>query len=166
LQGGHKVGFSDQDRVALPHPAGNIIFSSDSISIDGMTSYLLDSSGKPTQVATFPIDSGITDETLDPTGKFLLGVDGNGVVHVFAVNSATAEFSEISASEPAGKGAILMAMDPSGRFVIVAQASNQAIPAPPDQITVFAFDPASGAIKKLQSYPVGKLPLRIAIVAE
>jgi hypothetical protein len=166
LQGGHKVGLSDQDRVALPYPAGKIIFSSDSTSIDGLTSYLLDSAGNPTRVATFPIDSGITDETLDPTGKFLLGVDGNGVVHVFTVNAATAEFSEMSASEPAGKGAILMAMDPSGRFVIVAQASNQAIPAPPDQITVFAFDPANGGIKKLQSYPVGELPFRIAVIAE
>jgi hypothetical protein len=166
LQRGHEVGLSDQDRVALPHPAGNVIFSSDSASIDGLTSYLLDPSGNPTRVASLPMDSGITDETMDPTGKFLLGLDGNGVVHVFTVNSTTAEFSEISASESAGKGAIVMAMDPSGRFVIVAQASNQGIPEPPDQITVFAFDAASGAMRKLQSYPVGKLPFRIAVIAE
>jgi 6-phosphogluconolactonase (cycloisomerase 2 family) len=103
---------------------------------------------------------------VDPTGKFLLGVDGNGTVHVFTLDSATATFGHIGTSEPAGNGANLMAIDPSGRFVIVAQSSNLALSAPPDQITVFTFDPVSGAMKKLQSYPVSKSPARIAIVAE
>jgi 6-phosphogluconolactonase (cycloisomerase 2 family) len=166
LQGVHKVGFSDQDRVALPHPGGNIVFSSNSMSTAGLTSYSLDPSGNPTAVTSFPINSGITDEAVDPTGKFLFGVDGNGAVHVFTLDSATATFGHIGASEPAGDGADLMAIDPSGRFVIVAQSSNLALSAPPDQITVFTFDPVSGAMKKLQSYPVGKFPGRIAIVAE
>ncbi|HEV8181036.1 MAG TPA: beta-propeller fold lactonase family protein [Candidatus Angelobacter sp.] len=166
LQGGHKTGFSDQDRAALTRPGGNIGFSSDSTSTEGLTSYLLDASGNPTRVTSFPIDSGITDAAVDPTGKFLLGVDGKGSVHVFALDSATAAFSQIGASEPAGDSADLMSIDPSGRFVIVGQSSNLALSAPPDQITVFTFDPASGAMKKLQSYPVSKLPLSIAIVAE
>jgi len=57
-------------------------------------------------------------------------------------------------------------MDPSGRFVIVAQSSFLGSPPAPDQITVFTFDPATGAMKKLQSYPVGKAPGRITIVSE
>lgn len=166
LRGGHKTGFSDQDRVALPHPGGNIVFSSNSFSTAGLTSYLLDASGNPTAVTSFPMDSGITDAAVDPTGKFLLGVDGNGSVHVFALDSATGAFSQVGVSEPAGDGADLMAIDPSGRFVIVGQSSNLALSAPPDQITVFTFDPATATMKKLQSYPVGKLPLRIAIVEE
>ena len=107
------------------------------------------------------------DEVVDPTGKFLLAIGSTGVVHVFSINPATAAISQIGTSESVGSGANLIAMDPSGRFVMVTQASNQGTPPPPDQITVFTFDPATGAMKKLpKSYPVGKLPARITVVAE
>jgi hypothetical protein len=165
LKTGHAIGFEDQDSVALPHPGGNILFSSDS-NLIGLTSYLVDSFGNPTPVTSLNMDTSFPDEVVDATGKFLLALDSSGVVHVFALDSATAMLSPIGTSEPAGAGAIAMAMDPSGHFVIVAQSSAQALSAPPNQITVFTFDPASGAMKKLQSYPVSKSPGHIAIVAE
>jgi hypothetical protein len=146
---------------------GNVAFSSHS-GLIGLNSYLLDASGRPSAVMSFGSDISFVDETFDATGKFLIGLDNTGMVHVFTIDSATAGFGHIDASEPEGDGAHLMAIDPSGRFVIVAQSSNLALSAPPDQITVFTFtfDPVSGAMKKLQSYPVSKSPGRIAIVAE
>ncbi|HEX4603180.1 MAG TPA: hypothetical protein VH724_04250 [Candidatus Angelobacter sp.] len=159
------AGVEEQGAVALQPPSGNVAFSND-FSAGFVDSYLLDPSGKPTQQAFLTTSFRVMDERIDVTGKFLLVLDSLGAVHVFKIDSATAGLSEIGVSDPAGDGATLIAMDPSGRFVIVAQASNQATPAPPDQITVYSFDPASAAMKKLQSYPVGKLPSSIAIVAE
>jgi 6-phosphogluconolactonase (cycloisomerase 2 family) len=160
------LGTDEQGAVAIQHPTGNVAFAIDG-SLGAINSYHIDSTGKPAAGSTlFSGTSGFMDEIIDATGKFLLSVDSSGVVHVFTIDSATAAFSQIGTSESAGNGALQIAMDPSGRFVIVTQSSNQATPPPPDQITVFTFDPASGAMKKLQSYPVGKLPFRIAIVTE
>jgi hypothetical protein len=161
----HGGGIEEQTAVALQPPSGNVAFSND-FGAGAINSYLLDSSGMPTQQGFLTTSFGTVDEKIDPTGKFLLVLDSLGTVHVFRIDSAIAGISEIGASEPAGDGANLIALDPSGRFVIVAQSSNQALSNPPDQITVFSFDQASGAMKKLQSYPVGKLPTQIAIVVE
>jgi hypothetical protein len=159
-------GLEGQVAAAIQHPSGNVAFSLDT-GMGAVHSYLLDPVGKTAAGMTVDVSSfGMMDEIVDATGKFLLMVDASGKVHVFTIDSATASFSQVSASEPAGNGAHLITMDPSNRFIIVAQSSNQAIPAPPDQITVFTFDPASGATKKLQSYPVGKLPYHMSIVAE
>jgi DNA-binding beta-propeller fold protein YncE len=106
------------------------------------------------------------DQVVDPTGKYLLALDTSGVVHILTIG-ANAALSQIGTSESVGSGAGRIAIDPSGHFVIVVQASNLGTPAPPDQLTVFTFDPASAAMKKLPgTYPVGKLPVRIAIVSE
>jgi 6-phosphogluconolactonase (cycloisomerase 2 family) len=97
---------------------------------------------------------------VDPTGKFLLALDTTGVVHIFTIG-ANAALSQIGTSESVGSsGTSRIVIDPSGHFVMVVQAS-------PDQIVVFTFDPASAAMKKLPaSYPVGKLPVRVAVVSE
>lgn len=162
---GQGTGIQEQSGVAL-QPSGNVAFSLD-FSMGAVNSYLLDPMGKAAPGMSLDTSTfGAADETVDATGKFLLVLDMAGSVNVFTIDSATAAFKHIGASDPAGDGANLMAMDPTGRFVIVAQASNQAIPAPPDQITVFTFDPATATMKKLQSYPVGELPFRIAFVSQ
>jgi 6-phosphogluconolactonase (cycloisomerase 2 family) len=57
-------------------------------------------------------------------------------------------------------------MDPSGRFVVVSQsASSTNLPGALNQITVFTFDPGTGAMKKLQSYPQPQAPGAIVMVA-
>jgi hypothetical protein len=163
LTPGGFTGFEGQSAAALQPPAGNVAFSLISGQI---TSYHLDGSGVPTQAMSLDPGFDAIDETVDATGKFLLVADSSGAVHVFTIDSTTASFSEISSSETAGDGANLMAMDPSGRFVIVAQSSEGGFLSTPDRITVFAFDPASGTVGKLQSYPMDKSPFRIAFVAE
>ncbi|MGZ4841602.1 MAG: beta-propeller fold lactonase family protein [Candidatus Angelobacter sp.] len=160
------LGTEEQGAVTIQHPTGNVAFAIDG-SIGSVSSYLIDSTGKPAAKNNlFSGASSFVDEKIDATGKYVLVLDQSGVVHVLTIDSATAAFSQIGTSEAAGNGAGLIAIDPTGRFVIVAQSSNNATPAPPDRITVFTFDPATGAMKKLQSYPVGKAPFRITIVAE
>jgi len=162
LTPGGFAGFEGVSAAALQPRAGNVAFSLSG----GIISYQLDPNGTPRQAMT--LDPGIDarDETVDATGNFLLVLDSSGAVHVFSIDSATGNFSPLSTSEPAGDGVSLMAMDPSGRFAIVAQSSEGGFLSTPDRITVFAFNPASGTMKKLQSYPLDQSPFRIAFVAE
>lgn len=160
------LGTEEQGAVTIQHPTGNVAFAIDG-SIGSVSSYLIDSTGKPAvKNDLFSGVSTFVDEKIDATGRYVLVLDQSGVVHVLTIDSATAAISQIGTSETAGNGADSIAIDPTGRFVIVAQSSNSATPAPPDQITVFTFDPATGAMKKLQSYPVSRAPFRITIVAE
>ena len=151
-------GSAEQGAVAL-QPNGNSAFGIDS-TFGAIDSWTLDAAGHPTAGPGVPPSGTVDfiDEVVDPTGKYLLAVDNTGTVHIFTIG-ANASLSQIGTSEPTG-GADRIAIDPSGHFVTVLQES-------PDQINVFTFDPASAAIKKVPgTFPVGKLPVRIAIVSE
>jgi hypothetical protein len=150
-------GVNESGAVAV-QPNGNSAFSIDG-SLEAIDSWALDAAGHPTAGSGVPPSTLVfIDEVVDPTGKYLLALDNSGVVHILTIG-ANASLSQIGTSESAGSGDRI-AIDPSGHFVIVTQAS-------PDQLVVFTFDPASAAMKKLPgTYPVGKLPVRIAIVSE
>jgi len=151
-------GSAEQGAVAL-QPNGNSAFGIDS-TFGAIDSWTLDAAGHPTAGPGVPPSGTVDfiDEVVDPTGKYLLAVDSTGTVHIFTIG-ANATLSQIGTSEATG-GADRIAIDPSGRFVTVLQES-------PDQVNVFTFDPASAAIKKVPgTFPVGKLPVRIAIVSE
>jgi DNA-binding beta-propeller fold protein YncE len=152
-------GVNESGAVAV-QPNGNSAFSIDG-SLGAIDAWALDAAGHPTAGSGVPPSATLDfiDQVVDPTGKYLLALDNTGLVHIFTVG-ANASLSQIGTSESAGSGAERIAMDPTGHFVIVVQAS-------PDQLVVFTFDPASAAMKKLPgTYPVGKLPVRIAIVSE
>lgn len=159
-------GQEEQSALTIQRPNGNAAFGIDG-TLGAIQPYTIDSTGKPTAAPlVFPSSSSsFIDETVDVTGKFLLVLDGS-VVHVFSIDASIANISQIGTSESIGQGGGFINMDPSGHFVIVGQSSNLGTPPPPDQITVLTFDPASGAMKKLQSYPVGKMPFRSAIITE
>jgi len=151
-------GSAEQGAVAL-QPNGNSAFGIDS-TFGAIDSWTLDAAGHPTAGPGVPPSGTVDfiDEVVDPTGKYLLAVDNTGTVHIFTIG-ANATLSQIGTSEATG-GADRIAIDPSGRFVTVLQES-------PDQVNVFTFDPASAAIKKVPgTFPVGKLPVHIAIVSE
>lgn len=155
------VGTDEEGGVAIQHPGGNAAYGIDGIGGD-ITAFHIDSSGKATGANGFsPITFTFVDETVDPTGRFLLADDGSGTVHVFTIDPATANITQAGTSETAGDLAGQIAMDPSGRFVFLAQSA----PAP-NQITVFSFDPANGAMKKLQAFPLSQAPGIIATVTE
>jgi hypothetical protein len=153
------AGTNESAAVAV-QPNGNSAFSIDG-TFGAIDSWMIDAAGHPTAGPGVPPSATLdfVDQVVDPTGRFLLALDTTGVVHIFTVG-ANATLSQIGTSESVGSGADRIAIDSSGRFIIVVQES-------PDQLTVFTFDPASAAIKKLPgTFPVGKLPVRIEIVSE
>ena len=151
------LGTDAEERVAIQHPGGNFSYA---LNIDdsSLSEFTIDAAGKPTPGAQLFTGTG-QDLTVDNTGRFLLVVDNLGVVHVFTIDPAAGSMSQIGTSEAAGNGASGIAMDPTGRFVLVSQSAGA------NQITVFTFDPATGAMKKLQSYPQSNTPGRVVMVA-
>jgi len=157
--GAPQLGGTNESGAVAVQPNGNSAFSIDG-SLGSIDSWALDAAGHPTAGSGVPPSTLVfIDQVVDPTGKYLLAVDNSGVVHILTIG-ANAALSQIGTSESVGGGVDRIAIDPSGHFVIVTQAS-------PDQLVVFTFDPASAAMKKLPgTYPVGKLPVHIAIVSE
>jgi hypothetical protein len=159
--GAAQPGGTNESGAVAVQPNGNSAFAIDG-SFGSIDSWALDAAGHTTAGPGVPPSATLefSDQLVDPTGKYLLALDTTGVVHIFTIG-ANAAVSQIGTSESVGSsGTSRIAIDPSGRFVIVVQST-------PDQLTVFTFDPASVAMKKLPgTYPVGKLPVHIAIVSE
>ncbi len=155
------LGTDEEIAVTIQHPGGNAAYGIDGTA-GNIDAYHIDSAGNVKGANGFaPITFSLVDETVDPTGRFLLADDIGGTVHVFTIDPATANITSAGTSETAGEQAGQIEMDPTGRFVFLAQTA----PAP-NQITVFSFDPASGAMKKLQSFPLSHIPGTIATVTE
>jgi 6-phosphogluconolactonase (cycloisomerase 2 family) len=158
------LGTDAEERVAIQHPAGNFSYALNTDD-SSLSEFTIGASGNATPGTSLFTGTG-QDMVIDPTNKFLLVVDNAGVVHVFTINSASGSVSQIGTSEAAGNGAAGIAMDPSGRFVIVTQsATGTNLPSTANQLTVFTFDPASGAMKKLQSYPQPNTPGAVVVIA-
>lgn len=158
------LGTDAENRVAIQRPAGNFSYALNTDD-SNLTEFTIGADGKPTPGSGLFTGSG-QDMVIDTTNKFLLVVDNAGVVHVFVISPANGSMSQIGTSEAAGNGANGIAMDPSGRFVIVTQsATGTNLPSTANQLTVFTFDPASGAMKKLQSYPQTSTPGKVVVMA-
>jgi 6-phosphogluconolactonase (cycloisomerase 2 family) len=142
--------------VAVQHPTGRFGYGVSGAELDNFT---INAGGTLTKGTAQFLDS--QDITVDPSGKYLLLVDSSGEVHVFTIDPTTGETSQIATSESAGNGATAITMDPSGHFVLVAQSA--AFTGAADQVTVFTFDATTGAMKKLQSYPLGSQPGVLAV---
>ena len=158
------LGTDAEERVAIQHPSGNFSYALNTDD-SSLIEFTMDATGKPTPGAQLFTGTG-QDLAVDSSGKFLLVVDNAGAVHIFAIDPATGSMNQISTSEAAGNGATGLAMDPSGRFVIVLQsASSTNLAGAANQITVFAFDAATGTMKKLQSYPQPNAPGEVVMIA-
>jgi len=158
------LGTDAEERVAIQHPAGNFSYALNTDD-SNLSEFTIGAGGKATPGGG-PFTGSGQDMVVDTTNKFLLVVDMAGVVHVFAISPADGSVSQIGTSEAAGNGATGIAMDPTGHFVIVTQsATGTNLPSTANQLTVFTFDPASGAMKKLQSYPQPSTPDAVVFVA-
>jgi 6-phosphogluconolactonase len=151
------LGTTAEEAVTIQRPTGSFAYALDTSDFI-LDEFTIDASGKATPGGeAFPNQP--QNLTTDVTGKFLLVLDNSGVVHVFTINPANGATSQIGTSEAAGSGNQgEITLDPSGHFVFVSQASV-------NQITVFTFDPASGAMKKLQSYPQASAPGPVVVIA-
>jgi 6-phosphogluconolactonase (cycloisomerase 2 family) len=157
------LGTDAEESVTIQRPAGKFAYAlnTDDFSLNG---YTIDATGKASPGMQMFIDRD-QNNTIDKTHQFLLLVDNTGVVHVFAIDPSNGNFSQIGTSEAAGSNPGEMAMDPSGHFIFVPQAANPNFAGSTNQITVFTFDPTTGAVKKVQSYPQSGPPGGVAVIA-
>lgn len=152
------------DRLAL-HPSGRFAYGVD-FSPGDIQGFTIDATGKPGQSFLTGDDSlgAFKDVAIDPGGKFLLAIDetqNDSRITVFSINLTTGALTEMGA--PVSTGAIGgngIKFDASGRFVIVLHG-NTLFAA--NNVMVFAFDPTSGSLTKVQSAPTGQNPDNIAI---
>lgn len=144
------LGTDAEERVTIQRPTGSFSYALNTDDFS-LTEFTISSSGQATTGDQTFNNTQPEDILVDNTGRFLLLLDVTGVVHVFTINPGNGNFSQIGTSEAAGNGAAGMVMDQSGRFVLMTQGST--FSGLPNQVTVFTFDPATGAMKKLQSYP-------------
>jgi len=149
------MGTDAEERVAIQHPTGNFAYALDTTNAI-LNQFTISPGGQPTPTGVLTPAGLPQDLIVDTTGKFVLSVDNAGVVHVFAIASTTGNLSEIGKSDSGGSSAGGIAMDPGGHFVFVSTTN---------QITVFTFDPMTGAMKKLQSYPQPNSPGTPVVIA-
>ncbi len=100
--------------------------------------------------------SPIAAQTTQPIFLFSLENKGvpTGTIHVYSVNSSTGAISEVPGSPfNAGLSPLQLVVDPTGRFVYVANEQSE-------DITGFSVDPVSGALTELSGapYPIGTPP--------
>jgi 6-phosphogluconolactonase (cycloisomerase 2 family) len=157
------LGTDAEERVAIEHPTGSISYALNTDDFS-LTEFTISPSGNAAIGAQTFANTQPEDIAVDNTGRFLLLLDLTGMVHVFSINPGNGNFSQIGTSEAAGNGAGSIIVDPSGHFVFVTQGANPNFPGSVNQITVFTFDPATGAMKKLQNYPQAASPA-ITVIA-
>src|SRR6202162_3751687 len=105
--------------------------------------------------------SPLAAQTTRPTFLFLLEGKGvpTGTIHVFSVNASTGAITEVPGSPfNAGLIPVQLAVDPTGRFVYVANQLSE-------DITAFSVDASTGALTELpgSAFPIGSQPIALAI---
>lgn len=159
-----RLGTTAFERVAI-QPAGNVAYGVDQ-SQGAIVGFTIDASGKPTQGSFTPDDpTGLfQDVAIDPSGKFLLAIDrtsSDSRIVVFSINPTTSGLSELGSPVSTGEpGGTAIAIDSSGKFVIVAHGAGSSAP---NDVMVFTFDPTTRALMKVQSAPTGPNPAAIVI---
>ncbi len=102
---------------------------------------------------TVPTGSGPRSVTVDPTGKFAYVANaGAGSVSAYTVGAATGALTPIDADSglagiqnfPAGSGPEVVTVDPSGKFVYVANRSS-------NDIWAYSIDATTGALTALST---------------
>jgi hypothetical protein len=156
------LGTDEIGPVGIQHPAGSFAYGLDGATLN-LDEFTISATGKATPGPQTVVDNSL-DMLVDNSNKFLLLLDEAGVVHVYKIDPANGGLSQIGTSETAGNGSFSIAMDTTGRFVFVSEQANPNFPGSVNQITVFSFDPGSGAMKKLQSYPQAAGPNRAVVV--
>jgi 6-phosphogluconolactonase (cycloisomerase 2 family) len=157
------LGTDAQTSVTIQHPTGSFSYALDPTDFL-LSEYTISPSGKATPGAQTFVNNA-QQILVDNTNRFLLVLDTTGVVHVMSIDPGTGAMSQIGTSEAAGNGAFEISMDNTGRFVFVSQTANPNFAGSVNQLTVFTFDPGTGAMKKLQSYPQTGDPGRAVVIS-
>jgi len=101
--------------------------------------------------AVYPIDLFSNSIATDPAGKFLIAVSNGsstsfGLIAVFSLDSATGKLSAAGTTSHTGSDPSSLTLDPSGKFVYVANTADATISA-------FTLDSTSGALSVVTGSP-------------
>jgi 6-phosphogluconolactonase (cycloisomerase 2 family) len=106
------------------------------------------------------VDAPVLDAehlTSDPAGHFMLGTqegfNAAGKVHVYSVDQSTGFANEVSGApfSSGGNGPSIVRVDPSGKFALVANGSNNVTNSPSNNLVVFQFDSNTGNLTQAGS---------------
>jgi len=105
----------------------------------------------PIAGAVYPIDLFSFSITSDPAGKFVIAVSNGsstsfGLIAVFSLDSATGKLSAAGTTSHTGSDPSSLTLDPSGKFVYVADTADATISA-------FTLDSTSGALSVVAGSP-------------
>jgi 6-phosphogluconolactonase (cycloisomerase 2 family) len=136
-------------------PSGKYLYVSDSqagaidaFSINAETGALTPTTGSPFALG-HPLGSTTGSLAIDPEGTFLYATDINaGVVVGFSVNSSTGALTPLSGEPETGSDPLGAAVDPSGRFLYVANTAD-----PDGSISAYTINPNSGALTPVPGSP-------------
>jgi 6-phosphogluconolactonase (cycloisomerase 2 family) len=129
-------------------PSGKYLYvTADAPSATSIYAFTLD----PATGAVYPIDLFSFSITTDPAGKFVIAVSNGistsfGLIAVFSLDGATGKLSAAGTPSHTGSDPSSLTLDPSGKFVYVADTADATISA-------FALDSASGALSVVAGSP-------------
>lgn len=158
---GSPFGFSDE-ATPIIDASGKYLYavnfgSIDAFSINPTTGVLTRMSGAP-----FGSMNAVTDMTIDPSGKYLLAVEGGYVyMHTFSVDSASGALQEVEGSpyyRPLFDPFHIM-MEPSGKFAFAANTTR-------GTISSFQMDPVTGLLTWLGEVNAGTFPSQLTMDVE
>jgi len=162
-------GFSFQPHSATPDPSASHLFVTDQ-SNQQVWTYNIDAvSGAVTQSALPPVPLGAGVLTpwfgaVDPSGRFLYVADeGSSQLSAFSIDPATGQLTPLTAlGSPYATGSSPQnaVFDPTGRFLYVANGTGG-----PSTVSVFAIDPATGALSGGAQVTAGANPIGLALPA-
>ena len=136
-------------------PSGKYLYvTADASSATSIYAFTLDpgtGAASPIAGAVYPIDLFSFSITTDPAGKFVLAVSNGsstsfGLIAVFSVDSATGKLAAAGAPSHTGSDPSSLTLDPSGKFVYVADTADATISA-------FTLDSVSGALSVVAGSP-------------
>ena len=158
---GSPFGFSDE-ATPIIDASGKYLYavnygSIDAFSINQTTGALSRMSGAP-----FGTMNAVADMTIDPSGKYLLAVEGGYVyMHTFSVDSATGALQEVQGSpyyRPLFDPFSIM-MEPSGKFAFAANTTR-------GTVSSFQMDPVTGLLTWLGEVNAGTYPSQLTMDAQ
>jgi 6-phosphogluconolactonase (cycloisomerase 2 family) len=147
------VNYGECPNAVTLTPAGSMLAApwSDSSGLGGVENFITLFNVDPTthelsstSGSTFPASGAGLDAVFDPSGKFLIAAQDNGIgVYQVVQNSLT----EIHGSPFGGVEMDRVMFTPSGSFLVALSDATQ-------QIFVFAFDQSTGALTPAPGTPV------------
>jgi 6-phosphogluconolactonase len=136
-------------------PSGKYLYvTADGTSATSIYAFTLDPAtgiASPIVGAVYPIDRFSNSVTTDPAGKFVIAVSNGsstlfGLIAVFGLDSATGLLSAAGTPSHTGSDPSSVTVDPSGKFVYVADTADATISA-------FTLNSASGALSPISGSP-------------